>query len=60
MAFAERQPGDRRWGLFNNFPLTDCCGLIVIHDRRSGKDRRETAANEEFLKSLAELPSVDS
>jgi hypothetical protein len=60
MTFFERQPGDRRWGLANEFPLTDCYGLIVIHDRRSGKDRRKTVAtNNEYLTSYTEPSSKD-
>jgi hypothetical protein len=58
MTFLERQPGDRRWGLTNDFPLTDSYGLIVIHDRRSGKDRRKTVArNTEFPQSFPVPPS---
>jgi hypothetical protein len=60
MTFVERQRGERRWGLPNEFPLTDCYGLIVIHDRRSGKDRRKTVAiNNEFLISYTEPCSKD-
>ena len=60
MTFAERQPGDRRWGLSDDFPLTDHYGLIVIHDRRSGMDRRKTTKNEEFQKTYTEPPAIDT
>ena len=60
MTFVERQPGDRRWGLSDDFPLTDRYGLIVIHNRRNGKDRRKTTTNKEVLKSYTEPPSRDT
>ena len=60
MTVMKRQPGDRRWGIPVRFPLTDCEGLTVPHERRSGSDRRKTMATlEDLLILFSELPSVD-
>ena len=52
MSFINRQPGDRRWGLVTEFPLSDGADLLVLHDRRSGSERRKiTASADELLGS---------
>lgn len=60
MTVIKRQPGDRRWGLPVQFPLTDSEGMPVPQERRSGTDRRKTmAALEDLLILFSELPSID-
>ena len=60
MTLVKRQPGDRRWGMTVEFPLTDSLGNGVIYDRRSGLQRRRSIASlEDLLILFSELPSVD-
>jgi hypothetical protein len=60
MSFINRQLGDRRWGLVTEFPLSDGADLLVLHDRRSGSERRKiTASADELLKLFSELPAID-
>ena len=55
-----RQPGERRWGIPVEFPLTDNEGLVVVRDRRSGMDRRKAIASlEELLILFAQGPLGD-
>ena len=54
------QPGERRWRMTVEFPLTDNEGRHVLHDRRSGFDRRKAIASLEELRIiLSELSSED-
>lgn len=58
MALVNRQSGDRRWGMSDGLPLTDCGGAYVLSDRRSDPDRRKSSASlEELLILFSELPS---
>ena len=42
------------------FPLTDCDGVYVSHDRRDGDERRKSsAALEDILILFSQLPSED-
>jgi hypothetical protein len=42
------------------FPLTDGDGVEVVHDRRSGVDRRKAIATlEELLILFSQLPAED-
>ena len=60
MGLIKRQPGDRRWGLVVEFPMTDCGGVYVMRDRRSGVDRRKAKATlEDLLILLSQAPSID-
>jgi len=60
MGLVKRQPGERRWGMLAEFPLTDCGGVQVAHDRRDGDDRRKSnAALEDLLILFSQLPSED-
>ena len=60
MGLVKRQPGDRRWGMTVEFPLTDQCGNCVIHDRRSGHQRRRSVATvEDLLIIFSQIPSID-
>ena len=60
MAPRKRQPGERRWGMPVDFPLTDQEGRHIRGDRRSGVDRRKAAASlEELLIMLSRLASDD-
>jgi hypothetical protein len=60
MGLIKRQPGDRRWGIVVDFPLTDNLGNGVIYDRRSSNQRRRSIASLEDLPILfSEPPSVD-
>ena len=60
MGLVKRQPGERRWGMLSEFPLTDCGGVHVAHDRRDGDDRRKSrAALEDLLILFSQLPSED-
>jgi len=54
------QPGERRWRMTVEFPLTDNEGRHVLHDRRSGFDRRKAIASLEELRiMLSQLSSED-
>jgi hypothetical protein len=60
MTVIKRQPGDRRWGLPVQFPLTDSEGVPVARERRSGGDRRKSIATlEDLLILFSELPSIN-
>jgi hypothetical protein len=52
MDLVKRQPGDRRWGMAMEFPLTDVLGNRVIYDRRSGSQRRRSTATLDDLAIL--------
>jgi hypothetical protein len=61
MGLIKRQPGDRRWGLDVEFPMTDCDGVDVMRDRRSGVDRRKVMATlEDLLILFSQAPSLDA
>lgn len=61
MGLVKRQPGDRRWGMPAEYPLTDCDGVQVTRDRRSGIDRRRSIASlEDLLILFSQLPSGGS
>lgn len=56
----KRQPGERRWGIHVEFPLTDSETGYVVRDRRSGVDRRKAIASlEELLILHSQLSSED-
>ena len=60
MGLIKRQLGDRRWGLVVEFPMTDCNGVYVMRDRRSGVDRRKAKATlEDLLILFSEAPAID-
>jgi hypothetical protein len=60
MGLIKRQPGERRWGMPTEFPLTDSGGVHVMLDRRGGIDRRKSSADlEDLLILFSQLPSVD-
>jgi hypothetical protein len=60
MGLIKRQPGDRRWGLVVEFPMTDCDGVHVMRDRRSGVDRRKAKATlEDLLILFSQAPAID-
>ena len=60
MGLIKRQPGDRRWGMVVEFPMTDSHGVYVMRDRRSGMDRRKARATlEDLLILFSQAPSVD-
>ena len=60
MGLIKRQPGERRWGMPTEYPLTDSSGVHVMLDRRNGTDRRKSPANmEDLLILFSQLPSVD-
>jgi hypothetical protein len=60
MGLVKRQAGDRRWGMSVEFPLTDNLGNRIIHDRRSGGQRRRSIATlEDLIVLFSQLPSVD-
>jgi hypothetical protein len=52
MDLVKRQPGDRRWGMAMEFPLTDFLGNRVIDDRRSGSQRRRSTVTLDDLAIL--------
>jgi hypothetical protein len=52
MLRTRRQPGNRRWGLDNEFPLRDSGGFVVLADRRRTPDRRREDATMEELATL--------
>jgi len=53
----KRAQGQRRWGLFPEFPLKDSKGVIVISDRRRICDRRlGNTSLEQRLLMLSEMP----
>jgi hypothetical protein len=53
----KRAQGQRRWGLFPEFPLKDCKGVIVISDRRRIYDRRlHNTSLEQRLLMFSEMP----
>jgi hypothetical protein len=61
MGLVEREPGDRRRRMTENFPLTDNFGNGVSYDRRSGAQRRRSMASlENLLVLFSQLPSVGS
>ena len=56
----KRQPGDRRWGMDVEFPMTDSNGVHVMCDRRSGVERRKSMATlEDLLILFSQTPTVD-
>ena len=58
MGLVKRQPGERRWGMLSEFPLTDGDGVHVSYDRRDGDDRRKSsAALEDLLILFSQLPT---
>jgi len=60
MGLVKRQPGERRWGMPVDFPLTDSGGVHVVHDRRRDNDRRKSPASlEDLLILFSQLPSED-
>jgi hypothetical protein len=60
MGLIKRQPGDRRWGMVVEFPMTDSDGVYVIRDRRNGVGRRKARATiEDLLVLFSQAPSVD-
>ena len=60
MGIIKRQPGDRRWGMDVEFPITDSDGVSVIRDRRGGVDRRKARATlEDLLILFSQAPSGD-
>ena len=60
MGPVKRQPGERRWGMLAEFPLTDCDGRHVVRDRRYDVDRRRSIASfEELLILFSQPPSED-
>jgi hypothetical protein len=53
----KRETGQRRWGLYQQFPLMDSKGVIVITDRRRFRDRRlGNTSFEDRLLMLSEMP----
>ncbi len=61
MGIIKRQPGDRRWGMDVEFPMTDSDGVYVLRDRRCGVDRRKARATlEDLLILFSQAPSVDT
>jgi hypothetical protein len=53
-----RQKGDRRWNLPDEFPIRDCQGVLVLHDRRKVPDRRKTIYEfDDLIKILSGLSS---
>jgi len=61
MDLVKRQPGDRRWGMAMEFPLTDVLGNRVIDDRRSGSQRRRSTATLDDLAILfSQLFSIEN
>lgn len=61
MGLIKRQPGDRRWGVPDEFPLMDSSGAHVITDRRSSVDQRRAIATlEDLLILFSELPAEGS
>jgi hypothetical protein len=60
MGLVKRQPGERRWGMLDEFPLTDSDGVNVAYERRDGDERRKSsAALEDLLILFSQLPSED-
>ena len=60
MGLVKRKPGERRWGMLAEFPLADCDGVHVAHDRRYCDDRRKSKATlEDLLILFSQLPSED-
>ena len=59
MGLVKRQPGERRWGMLSEFPLTDCDGVQVAQDRRYGDDRRKSNATLEDLLILFSQPPTE-
>jgi hypothetical protein len=60
MGLVKRQPGERRWGMLDEFPLTDSDGVRVVHERRDGDERRKaSAALEDLLILFSQPPSED-
>jgi hypothetical protein len=60
MGLIKRQPGDRRWGMVVEFPVTDSDGVYVMRERRSGVDRRKARATlEDLLILFSQAPSGD-
>jgi hypothetical protein len=53
-----RQKGDRRWNLPDEFPILDCQGVMVLHDRRKLPDRRRGIHEfDDLVKILSRLSS---
>ena len=52
MLTTRRQPGDRRWGLSDEYPLHDNSGSVVLADRRRMPDRRMADATMEEWAAL--------
>jgi hypothetical protein len=60
MSLVKRQPGERRWEMSDEFPLTDCDGRHVAWDRRYDVDRRKSIASlEELLILFSQSPTED-
>lgn len=60
MGLNKKQPGERRWGIPVDYPFTDCNGVHVVLDRRSGIDRRQSPTDlEDLLILFSQLPSID-
>ncbi len=58
MHLRKRRPGEKRWGIPVEFPLTDSNGVRVTRNRRSGVDRRKTIASfEELLVLFSAIPA---
>ena len=56
----KREPGERRWGMPAEFPLTGGSDVHVMLDRRSGVDRRVSPADlDDLLILFSQLPSIE-
>jgi hypothetical protein len=56
----KRSKGQRRWGLYTEFPLRDSSGIIVVANRRRMTDRRLCNTSfEERLLMFSGLPHQD-
>ena len=57
MRMIRRQPGERRWNFPTEFPLVDCDGKLVEHDRRQQPERRKARVSlEDLLELISEMP----
>ena len=56
-----RHPGERRWALQDEFPVTDSSGVLVITERRSLADRRlDNTTLEDRLLMFSGMPQVEN
>jgi hypothetical protein len=56
-----RHPGERRWALQDEFPVTDSSGVLVIAERRNLPDRRlDNTTLEDRLLMFSGMPQVES